>query len=161
MRLVHLTDPHLTSPPAWPSLAGRSHYGKRYLGYLSWARKRRHHLRPEWLTELCAAAAAERPDQWLLSGDLAQIGTAEEIRAAGSWLRGLAPAESLLLVPGNHDVYSAESWTCIQREWQPYLPEGDGYPLIRTDSEVTVFGLNSAVPTLPPICPVRAWLATL
>jgi 3',5'-cyclic AMP phosphodiesterase CpdA len=149
VHLVHLTDPHLTTPPAWPSLAGRSHYGKRYLGYLSWARKRRHHLRPEWLAELCAAAAAERPDQWLLSGDLAQIGTAEEIREAGRWLRDLAPAESLVFVPGNHDVYAAESWPCIQHEWRPYLPERDDYPLIRRVSDVAVFGLSSAVPTMP------------
>jgi len=149
VHLVHLTDPHLTRPPAWPSLAGRSHYGKRYLGYLSWARKRRHHLRPEWLAELCAAAAAERPDQWLVSGDLAQIGTAEEIREAGCWLRGLAPAESLVFVPGNHDVYAAESWSCIQQEWRPYLPAGDDYPLVRKLSDVAVFALSSAVPTLP------------
>lgn len=149
MRLVHLTDAHLTTPPAWPSLLGRSHYGKRFLGYLSWARKRRHHLRPAWLAELCAAAAAQRPDHWLLSGDLAQIGTEEEIRAAGRWLRALAPAESVTFVPGNHDVYAAESWACIRREWRPYLPEAGDYPLVRRFADVAVFGLNSALPTLP------------
>ncbi|MGE0625189.1 MAG: metallophosphoesterase [Pseudomonadales bacterium] len=148
VRLVHLTDPHLATPPAWRTLTGRSHHGKRFLGYLSWARKRRHELRPEWLVELCAAAAATAPDQWLLTGDLAQIGTEEEIRAAGAWLRALAPAEAVTFVPGNHDVYAAESLPCIRREWGPYLPEGD-YPLVRRLADVAVFGLSSAVPTAP------------
>lgn len=148
MRLVHLTDPHLTTPPAWRSLAGRSHYGKRYLGYLSWARKRRRQLRPEWLADLCAAVTAEAPDQWLVSGDLAQIGTEEEIRAAGDWLAAVAPADAVTFVPGNHDVYAAESWSCIEREWQPYLP-ADGYPLQKRLGDVALFGLSSAVPTVP------------
>jgi len=146
--LAHLTDPHLTTPPHWRALAGRSHHGKRYLGYLSWARKRRHQLRPEWLAELSTALAERQPDQWLLTGDLTQIGTEEEIRAAGAWLRSVAPPDAVAFVPGNHDVYARESWTCIEREWQPYLPPA-GYPLVRRISDVALFGLSSAVPTAP------------
>lgn len=55
MRLLHLTDLHLTPPPDWRSYRGRSHYGKRYLGYLSWWRRRRHSLREAWYEELLAA----------------------------------------------------------------------------------------------------------
>ena len=149
MRLVHLTDPHLTTPPAWRTLAGRSHFGKRYLGYLSWARKRRWQLRPEWLADLCGAVEERHPDRWLISGDLAQIGTEEEIRAAGNWLRTVAPAEMVTFVPGNHDVYAAESWRCIRREWGPYLPDDGVYPLLQRISDVAIFGLSTAVPTAP------------
>jgi hypothetical protein len=132
VRLIHLTDPHLSTPPDWRSLAGRSHFGKRYLGYASWFRKRRHQLRRAWLDEMTVEMAALNPDLVILTGDLTQIGTEEEIRQARDWLEGLAPAGRVAFVPGNHDTYAKDSWPVLQRELKDYLPaDGAGYPLVR------------------------------
>jgi 3',5'-cyclic AMP phosphodiesterase CpdA len=151
VRVVHLTDPHLAAPPSWRALAGRSHWGKRYLGYLSWRRRRRHLMRREWLAEAETEVAARAPDLRLLSGDLAQIGTKEEILAVRSWLEAFARPEGLVLVPGNHDVYAPDSVALVEDAWSDYLPEGglDGFPIVRRRDDVVVFGLTTAVPTEP------------
>ena len=152
MRLVHLTDPHLTVPPGWAGLKGRSALGKRYLGRLSWSRTRRHRLRREWLDQLTAEVHAHAPDQIVVSGDLTQLGTREELRAARDWLETLGPPEHVFLVPGNHDAYARESWDCLVEAWGPYLPSAgrSGYPVVRPAADdVILVGLNSALPTPP------------
>ncbi|MEM8768756.1 MAG: metallophosphoesterase [Pseudomonadota bacterium] len=151
MKLVHLTDPHLTTPPPMGSLLGRSHGGKRFLGYLSWSRKRRHSLRRIWLDGLQAELSRLAPDLIVVTGDLTQIGTVEEIEEARDWLDQLAPAERIAFVPGNHDSYAAESWSNLEAKWADYLPPGGAkdFPIIRQEGGVTLFGLSSAVPTAP------------
>lgn len=151
MRIVHLTDPHLTTPPHWRTLANRSHYGKRFLGYASWARKRRQTLRRRWLDELVAEVDGLAADQLLISGDLTQIGSAEEIVQAREWLVSVAAADRITLVPGNHDTYARESWDLIRQHWSEYLhlAEGQVHPVTRSVGDVVVVGLSSAVPTRP------------
>lgn len=151
MRLIHITDPHLTEPPDWRQLSGRTHAGKRFLGYASWFRKRRHRMRRAWLDELIAEVKARQPDQVLLTGDLTQIGTLEEIRAAKAWLSALGSPDQVSFVPGNHDTYARDSWPNLAQEWRDYLPEGGerGFPVVRQLDSITVFGLSSAVPTRP------------
>lgn len=151
MRLIHITDPHLTDPPDWRQLIGRSHFGKRFLGYASWSRNRRHRMRRGWLDELLAEVKARSPDQILLTGDLTQIGTAEEIQAAKQWLEDLGSPEQVSFVPGNHDTYAHDSWPILTAELGAYLPAGgsSGFPTVRQLDGVAVFGLSSAVPTRP------------
>ncbi len=155
MRLIHITDPHLTALEGVP-LARL--LGKRLLGYLSWRRRRRHLHRPERLAETVAAVRAESPDLILIGGDLCHLGLPEEIAEAGDWLRALAPPESVLLVPGNHDDYRGDSRPALLRHWREYLhlPDqataarlGDHYPVERRWPGLTVLGLNSALPTAP------------
>lgn len=156
MRLVHLTDPHLTSL-ANQSLIGLR--GKRRLGYLSWKRKRRWVHRADLLEQITEAVHAESATQILLSGDLAQIGLAEEISAAGTWLERLGSPQQVVLVPGNHDFYRADSWAAICDRWGPYLGAGqeasemspaDLFPRLRQlekdGVEAAVLGLCSAYP---------------
>lgn len=151
IRLVHITDPHLTA------LDGQRLWrlrGKRWSGYLSWQRRRRHvHLR-ERLDRVTAAALADDPVQILVTGDLVHIGLPEEIEAAAGWLEALGPPQRVMLVPGNHDDYAADSQAALRANWGPYLPGSDhgvGYPRLRTlqDGDVTVslLGLCSAMPT--------------
>ncbi|MCB1684228.1 MAG: metallophosphoesterase [Pseudomonadales bacterium] len=150
MRLIHLTDLHLTRPPGWRSYRGRSQSGKRYLGYLSWWRRRRHSLRAVWYEELLDVVGHLAADQILVSGDLTQTGTAEEIDAALPWIQRLGTPEQVLVVPGNHDVYAAESMARVQARWGDYLHLTDsGYPLVRDSAGVRVVGLCSARPTQP------------
>ena len=118
MRLIHLTDPHLTSLADQTLCSVR---GKRRLGYLSWQRKRRFRHRPEILARVTEAVLQESPAQIVISGDLAQVGLPAEIRAARAWLESLGPPDRVALVPGNHDFYQADSWPAIYRNWGDYL----------------------------------------
>jgi len=87
MRLIQLTDPHLSSLESFSFLSVK---GKRKSGYLSWYRKRRHIHRPEILERLTQAVQDESPDQILLTGDLVHIGLEDEIIEAARWLRRIA-----------------------------------------------------------------------
>lgn len=149
MRLIHLTDPHLSSPD-FP-LRGRSHYGKRYLGLASWRRRRRFKHRRDWLDDLVAAAKAQQPDLFVVTGDLVHIGLPEEIEQAGDWLRSLGDPGQVVLVPGNHDNYAADSWAAIAQCWGPYLGNAEAaeYPFTRQFQEVELVGVCTALPTHP------------
>ena len=64
MRLIHFSDPHLTDLRGIP-VKGLS--AKRYLGRLSWHRRRFRHLRSN-LDALCAAIMDLQPDLIVLTG---------------------------------------------------------------------------------------------
>ena len=154
IRLVHITDPHLTS------LAGERLWplrGKRWSGYLSWRRRRRFVHRREVLDRLVDSMRAENPVQILVTGDLVHVATAAEIEAAAGWLESLGEPGRVMLVPGNHDVYAADAWPAVSSAWAGYLPQPpgigplDGYPLCRRlpcgTASVDLIGLSSAVPS--------------
>ncbi len=145
MRLIHISDPHLTSPEH--PLSGRPRMAKRLLGRGSWRRRRRHRHRREWLDALVGAVQAANPDQIVVTGDLTQIGLPEEIEEAALWLEALGPPTRVLLVPGNHDVYAEDSWAAVSACWSPYLHLDADYPVIRQLDDVTLLGASSALPT--------------
>jgi 3',5'-cyclic AMP phosphodiesterase CpdA len=152
MRLIHLTDPHLSSLEQQSFLSLR---GKRRSGYLSWYKKRRHVHRPEILEQLTLAVRAESPDQVLLSGDLVHIGLEQEMVEAAQWLRRLGPPEKVILIPGNHDNYAADSNAAMVRHWGEYLPAdarhgtdyAAGYPVARELANVKLLGVNTSCVT--------------
>lgn len=167
MRFVHLTDPHLSSLAGWQPGAGA---GKRWLGYLSWRRKRRWQLRRDMLDRLTEAAQAEGPAVLAITGDLAHIGLAHEIREARDWLEHLGPPDRVVVVPGNHDVYARDSWSAIAPLWADYLqlgdidPAGDGraaYPVVREFEGVALVCASSALPTAPLLATGRLGAAQL
>jgi 3',5'-cyclic AMP phosphodiesterase CpdA len=154
MRLVHLTDPHLSSLDgvAFPELLG-----KRLSGYLSWRKNRSKHHLPTVLGRLVTAVKAENPDQVLLTGDLVQIGLETEIRQAADWLKSLAAPEKITLAPGNHDVYAGGSAAMVSRLWSDYLfhtadPAADGdltgrFPVVRRLANIDLVVLSTACVT--------------
>ena len=152
MRLIHLTDPHLSSLDLQ---SFKSLQGKRRSGYLSWHRNRRHIHRPEILDRLTDEVASHEPDQVLLTGDLIHIGLESEMIEAAIWLRRLGPPEKVMFVPGNHDNYAANSLPAMYRHWADYLPstfppDGDyttGYPQVRNLNGVRLVGVNTACVT--------------
>ena len=167
MRFIHLTDPHLTSLAGWTPAAGA---GKRWLGYLSWRRKRRRQLRRDMLDRLTAAARAENPAVLAITGDLAHIGLAREIGEAREWLERLGPPDRVVLVPGNHDVYARDSWPAIAPLWSDYLrpggmdPSGDGraaYPVVREVEGIALVCASSSLPTAPLLATGRLGAAQL
>ncbi len=153
MRLIHITDPHLSTLTA-QSFGALSI--KRRSGYLSWTRKRHFiHLR-ETLQQLVTAVSVESADQIILTGDLVQIGLEDEIRQVSGWLAELAPAQQIFFVPGNHDVYAKDSWTALRKHWGSVLaPMAAGaqdtsqssYPLLRDIGSIRLIGASSACVT--------------
>lgn len=149
MRLVHLTDPHLSS---LDDVRMADLRGKRWSGYLSWRKNRRKKFLPAMLEELTSAVRSEGADQVLVSGDLVQIGLESEIGQAVAWLASLGSAEQVMLVPGNHDHYAAESPILYRRSWAEYLFHGPGgpaseFPVLRRLGGVSLVGLSSACVT--------------
>ncbi len=150
MRIIHISDPHLTSLQQVRLCELR---GKRLLGYQSWYRKRRHQFRLDTLQQITAAIRAEAADLVIVSGDLVQIGLDRELREARSWLESLGSADAVLVVPGNHDCYHPESWSLLQRHFGPYLGAvtGDdptcGYPILRNANGISIIAASSAAPS--------------
>jgi Icc-related predicted phosphoesterase len=94
-----------------------------------------------------------------------QIGLEDEIRQVSRWLDELAPAEHIFFVPGNHDVYAADSWASIRRFWNSVLPvpvenlkdtPTSAYPIIRDTGGIQLIGASSACVT--PIFSARGAL---
>lgn len=152
MRLIHITDPHLSSLDGQSFLGLR---GKRRSGYLSWWKNRRHEHRFEVLDELTEAVESHAPDQVLVTGDLVHIGLESEIAEAAAWLRRLGGPDRVFLVPGNHDNYAADSMAAMARHWSDYLPETFGsspdwssaYPVVRRQNGLDLIGVNTACVT--------------
>lgn len=149
MRLIHLTDPHLTDLSHWrPGLTA----GKRWLSWLSWRRKRRFHHQREQLDALIEQVRAYRPDLFAVTGDLCHIGLEREILDASRWLHDLREIAEVMLVPGNHDLFAADSAPAVRRHWSDFLHLEDGssrWPVQLNQGPVAIIGLNSSMPTAP------------
>ena len=149
MRLIHITDPHLSSLDGLTFMGLR---GKRRSGYLSWRQNRRRVHRPEILEQLTEAVISHQPDLVLVTGDLVHIGLESEMIEAADWLGRLGPPEKIMFVPGNHDNYAQDSLSAMYRHWGLYLPEtggpdGDytsGYPLVREQDNLRLLGVNTS-----------------
>jgi 3',5'-cyclic AMP phosphodiesterase CpdA len=152
MRLIHITDPHLSSLASFSFLTVK---GKRKSGYLSWYRQRRYIHRPEILERLTQAVHDESPDQILLTGDLIHIGLEDEMIEAARWLKTLGPPGQVLLIPGNHDNYSPDSLAAMNRHWGEYLPAPEegindyagAYPVVRVIDGIQLIAVNTSCVT--------------
>ena len=154
MRLVHLTDPHLSTLDGEKLLSLR---GKRWSGYLSWRKNRRNHFLPAVLNNLVDAVRAENADQILLTGDLVHIGLGSEITQAAEWLTTLGSAGKVMLVPGNHDIYSKGSAEAVLQTWSDYLFQPahgseteqltGQFPVVRKLGKLSLIGVSTGCVT--------------
>lgn len=149
MRIIHISDPHLSS---LENVRFNQLRGKRLLGYQSWYRKRRHQYQTDTLQQVTTAIRAESANLVIVSGDLVHIGLESELLEAREWLESLGSPDEVLVTPGNHDCYHPESWALLQRLYQPYLgttTQSDphaGYPALRRLNGVCIISASSAVP---------------
>jgi 3',5'-cyclic AMP phosphodiesterase CpdA len=143
--LAHLSDPHLPLPRPGPGSLG----SKRFLGYLSWLRRRKAIHRPEVLAQVVDDVRAHAPDHVAITGDLCNISLPEEFRRAARWLEGLGPARDVTVVPGNHDAYVPVDPGSGFAAWRPYL-DGDAahstFPAVRRRGPVALVGASTARP---------------
>jgi 3',5'-cyclic AMP phosphodiesterase CpdA len=146
--LAHLSDIHLAPLPAAHVLDLCS---KRITGYLNWQRKRRFVHDRAVLDKIVADLRAQAPDHVAVTGDIANIGLEAEYAAGRSFLDGLGTPGTVSFVPGNHDIYVAESAAFAARQWGPFM-RGDGgeaFPYLKVRGPLAVIGLSTGVPTAP------------
>ena len=146
VRLLHLTDPHLSS---LASVSPWTLRGKRTLGFLSWWAKRRHHLNAATLARITQAAGLEGAQLALVTGDLVHIGLPQELQQARVWLDTLAATQPVVLVPGNHDCYHADAALALEQQWSHYLRSETNtaaFPRLITCDDVSIIALSSAHP---------------
>ena len=154
MRIIHLTDPHLSS---LDGVKLRSLRGKRLLGYQSWYRNRRHKYQRHALDKLVASVHTDAADLIIVTGDLVHIGLETEFTQARDWLEILGPPTRVRLVPGNHDCYHPSSWQAAHRAYSGYLAHAPGsefdskdpqpgFPWVEQIDDITLIGANSAHP---------------
>ena len=148
--LAHLSDPHLAPLPApsWSELAS-----KRVFGYLNWQRKRHRIHQRGTLDRVVADMFAQSPDHVALTGDLVNIALPDEFAAARAWLAGLAPAEKISIVPGNHDAYVRSALGGAIASWGDYMRADQGgpleWPFVRRRAAIALIGLSTAIPSPP------------
>lgn len=143
--LAHASDLHL---PFEPRLTARQRLSKRQLSAWSWQRRRSLH-RPEILDALAADIRAHAVDHVVVTGDVTNFSLPGEFGGAAEWLRRLAPPGGLSVVPGNHDALVPVPDAAGLDLWRDWMPAEGGWPWQRRFGEVTLIGLNSALPTPP------------
>lgn len=134
---------------------------KRFLGWLSWRRRRARIHRRQILDTLTRDLVAQAPDHVVVTGDLTNISLPEEFKQAAAWLRSLGTAEQVTVVPGNHDAYVELPWDESWAHWARHMdldldPSGSvprlhdtGFPFVRRDGQIALIGLSTALATLP------------
>ncbi len=148
---AQVSDLHL---PPLPPVPLRALASKRALGYLSWYRKRKGIHRAEVLEALVADLTELHHDHVVVTGDVTNLSLPAEYRAAAQWLHGLAPADRVSVVPGNHDAYTPVPDPGFIGDWAAFMTCDSGaqagtFPFVRKRGPVAFIGVSSAVPSPP------------
>ncbi len=101
-------------------------------------------LEPERPAALRAALLGLAPDLIVVSGDLSQRGTVEELQQARDWLDTVPIPQ--VLIPGNHDLPRGwRFWNRFRKPWRRYrkIVSDDLEPVWR-ESGLLVIGTNTA-----------------
>ncbi|MBW2700092.1 MAG: metallophosphoesterase [Deltaproteobacteria bacterium] len=149
LRIAHLSDLHLPltqSAPVWSLM------GKRALGWFNLKMLRGNTHRLDVFLALLADLAEQSPDVVVITGDLVNLAYDFEFAEVARLLEeaGLDPARCVL-VPGNHDRYTAgaDRGAAFEKGMSDWLPPGlarrDGYPWLRKLGPICVLALDSAV----------------
>ncbi len=155
-KLAHISDIHLGP---LPRLSVRELFSKRITGFVNWHRNRRKHLFGSTLDLLLDDINARETDHLAVTGDLVNLASGIEIRAAAAWLAELGAPENTSVVPGNHDAYVPGAYEKSMRAWYPNVrgdlapaewEEGRHiFPYLRVRGKVAIVGCSTAVATPP------------
>ena len=153
---AQISDPHLSS---LQGVRARDLLNKRFLGYLSWRRKRRFEHRAEVLQALQRDLQHFSLDQILVTGDLTHIGLPQEFEQGRDWLRQLGEPGQVALVPGNHDTCVRTDWDKTFALWQDYMvSDGESvdeashastFPSLRVRGNIAFIGVSTGCPKPP------------
>jgi 3',5'-cyclic AMP phosphodiesterase CpdA len=155
-KLAHISDAHLGP---LPRLSVRELFSKRITGFVNWHRNRRKHLFGSTLDLLLDDIRDKQADHLAVTGDLVNLASGIEIRAAASRLKELGEAADTSVVPGNHDAYVPGAYEKSMRAWYDNVrgdlaPEEweEGrhiFPYLRVRGKVAIVGCSTAVATPP------------
>jgi 3',5'-cyclic AMP phosphodiesterase CpdA len=145
LTFAHISDLHL---PFEPRLSLLQHLSKRQLSVWSWRRRRSLH-RSDILDALRLDLQAHAVDHVVLTGDITNFSLPGEFRQAADWLATLGPTERISLVPGNHDALMRVPPAEGLDLWASWTRLSEGWPYVHRVGDVSVIGLNSALPTAP------------
>lgn len=151
MLIAHLSDAHIGPLPA-PAL--HDLLGKRLTGYLNWQRGRWRTHDMGLLARMLEDIRSQQPDHIAMTGDIANIGLAEEFPAGQRFLASLGSPETVSFVPGNHDAYVVSSMPIMQEALGPWMSgdkteENSLFPYLKRRNDIALIGLSSGNPTLP------------
>jgi 3',5'-cyclic AMP phosphodiesterase CpdA len=150
--LAHISDIHLGPMPDMSILELMS---KRITGYVNWHRNRRKQLFGNTLELLLRDVQKHAPDHLAVTGDLVNLATDIEIKAAGIWLNSFSKPEDVSVVPGNHDAYVPGALDKALDEWRAWItpdtPRQDGheFPYLRIRGKVALIGVSTATASPP------------
>jgi len=158
MRIAHVSDLHVLSPPGaeWRRML----LNKRVTGLATLLFRRARMYRAEYLAAVLDAAA-RRADHVVVTGDVTNLSLESEYGEARRLLDEVARVTEVTVVPGNHDIYLRE----IVRERRfPHhfgrfvesdlpdlaldLPAGR-FPCVKLRGPAAFVALSSAVPRPP------------
>lgn len=108
-RIAHLSDVHILDARARAAMGGATRQARYRLTtrYLSAGRSVDPEQRSRRLASALAAAKANGATHFVISGDLTEVGEEAEFEHFAEVLHDARlPAESVTLVPGNHDAYT-------------------------------------------------------
>ncbi|MBB3963674.1 metallophosphoesterase family protein [Rhizobium metallidurans] len=155
-KLAHISDIHLGP---LPHLSFRELFSKRITGFVNWHRNRRKHLFGGTLDLLLDDIRERQPDHLAITGDLVNLASGLEIRAAAGWLRELGDPRDYSVVPGNHDAYVPGAYEKSMRAWYhnvcgdlapaEWQENKHIFPYLRIRGKVAIVGCSTAVATPP------------
>jgi 3',5'-cyclic AMP phosphodiesterase CpdA len=158
LRIAHVSDLHVLSPIGveWR----RAVFNKRMTGYANVLLRRGRVYRPEHLTAVLAAAS-QRADHVVVTGDITNLALESEYTEARRLLDEVARAVEVTVVPGNHDIYLREIGheRHFPRHFAPFLqsdlrelavdlPAGH-FPCVKLRGPAAFIALSSAVARPP------------
>jgi 3',5'-cyclic AMP phosphodiesterase CpdA len=149
---AQVSDPHIGP---LPDVRIRDLVSKRVFGYANWLRKRaRAHL-TDSLSTLLDDVRAHAPDHIVVTGDLVNIGLADEFRRARAWLDSIGSDRDVTVIPGNHDAYVPKAVGWFTDAWSHMMTGDEGaaagspFPFVRRRGPAAFVGVSTAIATAP------------
>lgn len=147
--IAHISDLHI---PPLPPLRLKQLASKRILGLFSWHKKWKDEHRGYILDALLRRLGDIKPDHICVTGDVTFTTHPQEVDQAAAWLERLGAADSVSLIPGNHDAYVPGALDYALRRWGKWMRDDGGhtgFPYLHRRGPVNIVGLSSAVVTPP------------
>ena len=141
MRVAHITDLHVEVVPRVGQLVG-----KRLIGAVNLYVLGRHtHFDVRTVEALVEAVVAVEPALVVCTGDLTATSTPEEFARAAVLLAPITRRFPFVVLPGNHDVYTAESVGRFRETFGEWANDGE-LPFVRRFGGVDWVAVDSARP---------------
>ena len=160
LRIAHISDLHVLD---LQGVSWRKFLNKRATGAINLAGIRKNAHPVHVAERLAERLAGSDIDHVIITGDVTNLALDAEFKRAREVIEKIGPPQKVTIIPGNHDLYTRgalrhkrfEHWFAeyLVDDDSHHLPKERGrlhYPFVRKVApHVRIYGLSSAVPTLP------------